>query len=434
MADPYVMRRWFVGLGAFALVVGSVATLRVLGAGRAHAAASPSASDDAPAAVTLVQAPPAALAPSFAGLDLVHIGLADDAATAPLDGKRTAKLSVDPALEKTALAILKQHHVPEGAIVVMDPATGEVLVYASHVESGPKRDLAAVARAPSASLFKIVTASALVDHAGLNAETRECYAGGGEQRLTSGDLLVDPLRDKYCVSLATAMGKSTNAVFARLAQRHLKAAELNDEARAYGYGEPVPFEVPIAASDVKLPDDGLPFARTAAGFWNSTLTPLQAAWISATVAHGGEVLKPTIVREILAPDGTSMWTAPKSPTVLRRAVPSATAAAVTTMMEHTVSEGTSFRAFHDPKGTAFLPAGLVVAGKTGTLNDPDGQHYYTWFTGFAPSHPKPGEKQVAISVLVVNGPKWHVKANVVAREMLRAYFQGAGKPDTVAAK
>ncbi|HEX7602661.1 MAG TPA: penicillin-binding transpeptidase domain-containing protein, partial [Polyangiaceae bacterium] len=122
------------------------------------------------------------------------------------------------------------------------------------------------------------------------------------------------------------------------------------------------------------------------------------------------------------------------PTALRRAVPSATAAAVTTMMEHTVSEGTSFRAFHGPKGAAFLPAGLVVAGKTGTLNDPDGQHYYTWFTGFAPSHPKPGEKQIAIAVLVVNGPKWHVKANVVARGMLRAYFQGSGKPDTFATK
>lgn len=403
------------------------------GARHAHGGA-PSVIEEPPPAAVLVQTRPVALVPSFAGLDLVHMGLADDGATAPLDGHRTAKLSVDPALQKAALAILTQHHVPEAAIVMMDPATGEVLVYASHVETGPKRDLAVVARAPSASVFKIVTASALVDHAGLTADTRECYAGGGEQRLTNGDLLVDPLRDKYCVSLATAMGKSTNAVFARLAQRHLKAPELNDEARAYGYGEPVPFEVPVATSDVKIPDDGLPFARTAAGFWNSTLTPLQAAWISATVAHGGEVLKPSIVREILGPDGASIWTAPKTATVLRRAVPTTTAAAVTTMMEHTISEGTSFRAFHDPKGTGFLPAGIVVAGKTGTLNDPDGQHYYTWFTGFAPSRPKPGEKQVAIAVLVINGPRWHVKANVVAREMLRAYFQGPGKPDAVAAK
>jgi hypothetical protein len=29
---------------------------------------------------------------------------------------------------------------------------------------------------------------------------------------------------------------------------------------------------------------------------------------------------------------------------------------------------------------------------------------------------------VAIAVLVVNGPAWRVKANVVARELLQAYF------------
>ena len=34
----------------------------------------------------------------------------------------------------------------------------------------------------------------------------------------------------------------------------------------------------------------------------------------------------------------------------------------------------------------------------------------------------PGVKGVAIAVLVVNLPTWQVKANVVAREMLHAYF------------
>ena len=56
------------------------------------------------------------------------------------------------------------------------------------------------------------------------------------------------------------------------------------------------------------------------------------------------------------------------------------------MMEHTVSEGTSWRAFHDPHGAAFLP-GIEVAGKTGTLTDGEAHRYYTWFTGFAPAHP-----------------------------------------------
>ena len=109
-----------------------------------------------------------------------------------------------------------------------------------------------------------------------------------------------------------------------------------------------------------------------------------------------------------------------------------TAAQLATMMEHTVGEGTSWRAFHDGRGGAFLP-GITVAGKTGTLTEGETQHYYTWFTGFAPSHPQPGVRQVAVAVLVVNGPSWQVKANVIARDVLRAYFAeheatGVSKP------
>jgi hypothetical protein len=37
-------------------------------------------------------------------------------------------------------------------------------------------------------------------------------------------------------------------------------------------------------------------------------------------------------------------------------------------------------------------------------------------------HPGPGERQIAVGVLVVNPPKWKVKANVVAREVLEAWF------------
>ncbi len=62
------------------------------------------------------------------------------------------------------------------------------------------------------------------------------------------------------------------------------------------------------------------------------------------------------------------------------------------------------------------------------------QRYYTWFTGFAPSRPMPGVPQVAIAALVVNEPTWKVKANGVARDMLRAYFADAGVPGVHRAK
>src|SRR5260370_19012597 len=105
------------------------------------------------------------------------------------------------------------------------------------------------------------------------------------------------------------------------------------------------------------------------------------------------------------------------------------------LMADTGNERTRHRAFHDARGTPFLP-GLAVAGKTGTLTSPDTRRFYTWFTGFAPMTPQSGA-QVAVAALVINGPEWQVKANVLARDVLRAYFASRGatgvtRPSTTA--
>jgi penicillin-binding protein A len=369
-------------------------------------------------------------APIIAGLDLASIAPEDSGATAPAPSEsgapRTARLTVDPALQRMAIALMAANRLPEAAVVMLDVATSTVLVYASHIDGGPQRDLCVEATAPSASVFKIVTGAALLEDAHLTPETRQCYSGGAE-RILPRDLVEDPQRDRWCSTLAGAMGRSLNAVFARLAQRDLKPGELETMARRFGYGQSLPFDVPVQPSVLNIPGaDPLEFARTAAGFWNTTLSPLQAAWLSAIVARGGDGFRPGIVRDVVDSSGNVVYTAPP-PALLRHVVARETAQSLATMMEHTVSEGTSYRAFHDAKGTAFLP-GVAVAGKTGTLTDPTTNRYYTWFTGFAPSRPpvqagaNGTPKQVAIAVLVVNQPTWQVKANVVARDMLRAYF------------
>jgi cell division protein FtsI/penicillin-binding protein 2 len=354
-----------------------------------------------------------------AGLDLVHVSASEGTASAAAAGG-TAQLTLDAELQRTAAALMNAHHLPEGAAVLMDVATGKLLVYASHVEKGPARDLCAEATAPSASVFKIVTAAALVEDAHLGPDTKQCYSGG-EQRINTVDLVDDPQRDRWCTTLAGAMGRSINTVFARLARQHLAPAQLEAMARRFGYGQPFAFDVPVQPSSLHVPTEPLEFARTAAGFWNSTLSPLEAAELSAIVAREGEAVRPSVVEKVVVGDAVS-WSAPDGP-VTHRVVARETAAQLAAMMEHTVSEGTSWRAFHDGKGGAFLP-GVTVAGKTGTLTDAETKRYYTWFTGYAPSHPQPGVRQVAVAVLVVNGPTWQVKANVIARDVLRAYFAG----------
>ncbi len=384
------------------------------------------------APVASSRAPSHPVAPPFAGLELTRIALGDDGASAPADEHRLAHLTLDPELQRAADRLMEAHRLPEAAMVLIDVATGRLLVYASHIEradhgSPAVRDLCAEATAPSASVFKIITGAALIEDAGLSPDTRECYSGG-EQKLLPSDIEDDPRRDKWCTTLAGAMGHSTNAVFAKLALHDLKRSSLEAMATRFGYGEPVPFDVAVQPSTLTLPSDPLGYARTAAGFWSSTLSPLEAAWLSATVARGGDAPRLSIVSGVEDANGASVYLAPE-PSSVRRVVQRDTAQALTRMMEVTVAEGTSFRAFHDSHGLSFLP-GVVVAGKTGTLTNAQDQRFYTWFTGFAPSRPllKEGAlegakvPQVAVAVLVVNHPQWHVKANVLARELLREYF------------
>jgi membrane peptidoglycan carboxypeptidase len=391
-----------------------------------------------PAAAAAAVAP---APPTLAGLDLQKIELTERGATAPLPEKRRARLAVDPVLQRAADDVMATHHLPEAAVVMVDVETGKVIAYASHVEKGPKRDLVIEASAPAASVFKIVTGTSLVENANLGPDQKECYSGG-EQRIVAQDLVPDPKRDRWCTTLGGAMGRSINTVFARLALANLKPPQLDETAKTLGFGTALPFDVPVQASAAHFPEDPLGFARTAAGFWNTTLSPLHAAWISAAIARGGEPVRPVLVTDVLEDDKVK-WSAPTS-LAQKRVMKVETAHALTAMMETTVSDGTSYRAFHDGKGRPFLP-GIAVAGKTGTLTDGQSQRFYTWFAGFAPSKPvvfpteatKDGHeptqpRKVAFGVLVVNDPKWTIKANVLAREVLRAYFAEQKVPNVTA--
>ena len=356
--------------------------------------------------------------------DLTKITTDGSKVFAPTANEGTAELSIDPDVQRAALQVMRHYEIPEASVVLMDARTGRVIVYANHLQGKPTQDLAARAEAPSASVFKVVTGTALVAEAHHTPQDRSCYIGG-ESRITERELQPDPKRDKYCTTLAGAMGRSINTVFARYALADLKPEVLERTARSMHYGAALPFDVPVEPSQIKLPADSLGYARTAAGFWNTTLSPVHAAWISATLARGGEGVRPRVVNRVTsATDGRELFVAPSAPetaTVMSKD----TAAAVTEMMMTTVSEGTSSRAFHDLEGRSFLP-GLHVAGKTGTLTDGAKSRYYTWFTGFVPIA---GETpSVAIAALVVNGPVWKVKANVLAREVLRAYYAKQGTP------
>lgn len=405
------MRRWsrWVGVGA---AVGVVSALVPVVRGNIGL--------ESPLAKLAVQSPKKNDVPPLDGLDLLRLRLHPQRVTTPLSGGKTAELTLDPVLQRAALGEMKRYRVPEAGVVVMEVSTGNVLSYASYVKDGEKFDVNVRAEAPAASVFKVVTGAALVEK-GLNARTEQCYRGG-KSRIQADELREDPARDKWCATLSMAMGRSLNVVFGRLAQKHLTPEDLTAMGGALGFGAPVPFVVPNEAPKIEIPNDPLEFARSAAGFWHTSLSPLAGASLAQTVANGGVTLEPRIVRAVLEGQET-VWEDKRDPAVLRRAIKPETAKELEQMMLQSVANGSAYKSFHDRRGRPYLP-GIQVAGKTGTLTRHKENRHYTWFVGFAPAE-KP---EIAFATLVVNTPTWRIKAPELARNVLRAYFSKKGAP------
>lgn len=357
--------------------------------------------------------------PSLEGLDIQRLTLRPRRVTAPLREGKIAELTLDPDVQRAAMLQMKRYRIPEGGVVLVEVKTGRVLTYASYVNEGTKFDVNARAEAPAASVFKVVTGSALIERADLNANTEQCYHGG-KSRILPDELIDDPGRDKWCATLGMAMGRSLNVVFGRLAQKHLTPEDLTAMAGAFGFGAPVPFPIPNEAPKVEIPSEPLEFARSAAGFWHTTLSPLAAVLLAQTVGNGGITLEPRLISAVYS--GTEkIWEDRRPPTVLRRAIKPETARELTQMMIQTVEQGSAYKAFHDDDGHSFLGS-VTVAGKTGTLTRDKENRFYTWFIGFAPVE----NPEVAVSALVVNTPSWHIKGPQLARDALRAYFAKKG--------
>lgn len=89
--------------------------------------------------------------------------------------------------------------------------------------------LALTTWAPAASVFKIVTAGALLEQ-GVKPSTRVCYHGG--VRSVTESNLEDDRHDRACQDLSYGLAHSQNAILAKLAHQHLAPTDLAGVAAA----------------------------------------------------------------------------------------------------------------------------------------------------------------------------------------------------------
>ena len=322
---------------------------------------------------------------------------------------KVARLTLHAELQAQMQKLLATYKPDGAALVAVEPKTGRVLALVEYAADGKSAGMATRPLYPAASVFKIITGAALLEK-GVSPETETCYHGGMHGLV--GKLLQDkPRLDRRCLSLSMALAKSANVVFAKMAVKHLDARSLRAQAEKFLFNRPIWADPSVESSTAAIPDSGLDFAKSAAGFGDVKLSPLHAAMIAGAVGNGGIAPNPTLIDSLDDEKTTS--------TGSRRLLRLETAAALTEMMKLTVSQGTATHSFRERRGMVL--GNIEVAGKTGSLsNHKKPFKDYSWFVGFAPAD----DPQIAVAAVVVNGLKWKIHAPYVAREALRVYLMG----------
>jgi peptidoglycan glycosyltransferase len=345
-------------------------------------------------------------------------------------------LTVNDELQQIAREQLGEN---TGAIVALDPNNGDVLAMwsnpsfdpsplASHRPreirrayaalepddpAGPMVSTATSRTFPPGSSFKVVTAAAALESGRFDPDSTFDDPTSFQPPQTTST--ISNFSGGTCagggqISLAEALKVSCNTTFAQIGLAvHSQIAQT---AEAFGFNSVIPFDVGTGESTfLRANEENLPRrALSGIGQGDVAATPLQMALIPATVANGGEVPRPRLVREVLDPSGGSV--AAPSPEILDRAMSPGTAEELTRMMTAVVEEGTGVNA---------QIAGVEIAGKTGTAQSAAGANPHAWFIAFAPVD----DPQIAIAVLVVNGGSFGAEATggTVAAPMAKAVIE-----------
>lgn len=323
------------------------------------------------------------------------------------------QLTIDPAVQAAAAEALGDR---KGAVVAIEPATGRILALYSSPSFDPNRlashETASVLEAYSelesdpdqpldnraiagdlyfpGSTFKIIVAAAAIDSGRFTPD--DTFPNPSSLQLPLSSTVITNSGGSTCggtdeVSIARALSLSCNIPFAQLG-RELGQETVSDYAEAFGFG--TSWEIPMTATPSTFPTqlDDAQLMLSSFGQFDVRATPLQMALVSAAIANGGNLMQPTLLDRIIAPDLSIVQQS--EPVLSSQPISRTTAETLTTMLVDGVSNGVASNARID---------GVEVAGKTGTAENGTGAPYTLWFTGFAPAV----NPEVAVAVVIEDG-------------------------------
>jgi len=321
-----------------------------------------------------------------------------------LSKDRSVRSTIDIRLQWRVAELLKKTLEPvekNGAAIVLDPDSGDVLALASFPAPEPGTsaepdellDRVRYGQYPPGSTFKLVTAIAAlrIDPKLVNQSYR-CIRLPDGRAGNVVDGFRRPIRDDIgdhphgALTMKQAITVSCNAYFAQLGTYRVGARALHDTAAL--------FEIP--AGEFSEIAKMMPFSSYGQG--PVLVTPFKMARVAATIAAGGKMAEG---RWILGASN-SRTQAP------RELLSSDNAAFMASAMRSVVTDGTARRAM---KGLD-----IAVAGKTGTAQVGEGAPH-SWFAGFAPLE---GKRRIAFAVVVEHGGYGSQFAAPLARKTIEA--------------
>ncbi len=315
---------------------------------------------------------------------------------APHDGCQvhlTVDLSLQNIVENEIDAAMAEYSPQKATIILMRPQTGEILAMANRPnfdlnlrsEAKPEemKNRAIIDMMEPGSTFKIVAAAAALNERKLRPDS-SIFCENGLWNF-NGTALHDHRAFSY-LSVRDILIKSSNIGAAKLALS-VGDQKFYEYVRRFGFGERTGIELPGEINGLIRPPRSwskISITRIPMGH-EIGVTPLQMTVAMATIANGGKLMTPRIVKSITTADDKTV--SALSPAMLRQVISPETAREI----------GDALRGVVSDRGTAAAAAvpGFTIAGKTGTAQkvDPRGGYehgkYVVSFAGYLPAdHPE----------------------------------------------
>lgn len=324
-------------------------------------------------------------------------------------------LTIDHGLQQIARNALKNK---KGSIIAMNPSTGEVYAMVSMPDfnlqtlkedwktisenaDSPLLNRATQGLYPPGSIFKLIPALAMLN----NEEIGKDYNCTGKTTIDGYTISDYNSKGHGEINLNEAIVYSCNTYFAEKSLLVGKD-EIGKMAERVFINKNIIFDLPTKMSSFPYDENigETEIAASAIGQGRVQVTPLNMVLIASSIANNGEMVKPNLIKRVVASNGKIKQEIRTS--IIGERLDSTLVEKIKDSMIEVVEKGT---------GKSAGINGIKVAGKTGTAEN-QSKKSHAWFIGFAPAE---NPKVAVVVLLEEEGSSGGKSAAPIARDIMK---------------